>query len=613
MTGRPLLEVSGLRVQLANGTPIVDGVDFSLEGGKILGLVGESGSGKTTVALALLGFAKPGVRVADGTVRVGDEQLVGRPERELRRMRGVLVSYVPQDPASSLNPSLRVGEQLAEVLRVHSLPHDDARIEAALGRVQLPGSREFMRRFPHQLSGGQQQRVSIASALVCGPSLVVMDEPTTGLDVVTQAGVLEEVQRLRRELGLAIVYVSHNLAVIGELADEVAVMYAGRLVETGPTSAVLGRPRHPYTRGLVSSIPDFLEPQQLRGIAGVGVRIGEWPRGCSFAPRCEQRVPACEERLPELEPVASGSNVRCIEWRRTPRVSHYPAAMATHRSDSSPPVLEVESLRAVYRSRSGTVTAARDVSFSIGVGETVGLVGESGSGKTTIGRCIIGLHEPAAGKIRLNGVELAAQAGKRPRDARRLIQIVFQNPQDSLNPRHRILDEIARPAQILRGASRRAAEAEALSLLGQVQLPTSVAQRFPPELSGGERQRIAIARALAAGPSLLICDEITSALDVSVQATVLEVLVNLQTKLGLSMLFISHDLGVVASVASRALVLESGEVREEGELERVLRDPHDEYTRRLINAAPRLRTGIWNRDAGDNPSSERLPTSIGEP
>jgi peptide/nickel transport system ATP-binding protein len=588
MTGRPLLEVSGLRVQLTNGTPIVDGVDFSLAGGKILGLVGESGSGKTTVALALLGFAKPGVRIAEGNVRIGDERLVGRAERELRRLRGVLVSYVPQDPASSLNPSLRVGEQLAEILRVHSLPHDDAKIEAALGRVQLPSDREFRRRFPHQLSGGQQQRVSIAAALVCGPSLVVMDEPTTGLDVVTQAGVLQEVQRLRRELGVAIVYVSHNLAVIGELADEVAVMYAGRLVETGPTRTVLGRPRHPYTRGLVSSVPDFLEPQQPRGIAGVGVRIGEWPRGCSFAPRCEQRVPACEERLPELEPIPSDSEVRCIEWRRTPPVSQYPAAMAAHRSHGSPPVLEVESLRAVYGSRSGSVTAARDVSFSIGVGETVGLVGESGSGKTTIGRCIVGLHQPAAGKIRLNGVELAAQAGKRPREARRLIQIVFQNPQDSLNPRHRILDEIARPAQVLRGVSRRAAETDALSLLGQVQLPASVAQRFPPELSGGERQRIAIARALAAGPSLLICDEITSALDVSVQATVLEVLVNLQTELGLSMLFISHDLGVVASVASRALVLESGEVREEGELDRVLRDPHNEYTRRLISAAPRL-------------------------
>ena len=435
MTAQPLLEVSGLRVQLANGTPIVEGLDFAVGRGRILGLVGESGSGKTTAALSLLGFAKPGVRIASGTVRIGGEQLIGRPERELRRLRGILVSYVPQDPGSSLNPSLRVGEQLAEVLRVHALPYDQDGIKAALERVQLPTKREFMRRFPHQLSGGQQQRVSIATALMCGPSLVVMDEPTTGLDVVTQAGVLKEVQRLRRELGLSIVYVSHNLAVIAELADDVAVMYAGRIVETGATATVLGRPRHPYTRGLVSSIPDFLEPQQLRGIAGVGVRIGEWPPGCSFAPRCEQRVPACDEKLPGLEPISSGHLVRCIEWRRTAPVSHAPSNLTSHHAEVSTPLLEVESLRAGYGSRSGSVVAARDVSFSIAVGETIGLVGESGSGKTTIGRCIIGLHEPTGGKIRLNGAELAAQASKRPREARRKLQIVFQNPEDSLNPR----------------------------------------------------------------------------------------------------------------------------------------------------------------------------------
>jgi peptide/nickel transport system ATP-binding protein len=587
MTTRPILEVSGLRVQLANGTPIVEGVDLSLEPGQILGLVGESGSGKTTVALALLGYAKPGVHIAAGTVRVGDEQLVGRPEGELRRLRGALVSYVPQDPGSALNPSARVGDQLADVLRMHSLPADQDEIKEALGRVQLPTTREFVRRYPHQLSGGQQQRVAIATALVCGPALVVMDEPTTGLDVVTQAGVLKEVQRLRRDLGVAVIYVSHNLAVVRELSDAVAVMYAGRVVETGPTAALLARPRHPYTRGLVASIPDFLEPRQLRGISGVGVRIGAWPKGCAFAPRCEQRVPLCDEKVPELEVVSPGSLVRCVEWQKTPPVTSLPIEVRP-RQDASTPLLRVENLRAVHRSRAGDVVAVRDVSFSVAIGETVGLVGESGSGKTTIGRCIAGLHELAAGSIRLDGVELAAQASKRPRGQRRQIQIIFQNPQDSLNPRRQILDEISRAARILRGVSRRTAAAEAMKLLGQVQLPSSVAYRYPAELSGGERQRVAIARALAAGPSLLICDEITSALDVSVQATVLEVLRTLQTELGLSMLFITHDLAVVASMAKRVLVLESGVVREQGDLERVLADPQDEYTRRLIVAAPRL-------------------------
>jgi peptide/nickel transport system ATP-binding protein len=587
MTPGTILEVSGLRVQLANGTPIVEGVDLFLEPGRILGLVGESGSGKTTVALALLGYAKPGVRIAAGTVRVGDEQLIGRPERELRRLRGALVSYVPQDPGSALNPSARVGEQLADVLRTHSLPADQDQIKEALGRVQLPATKEFIRRYPHQLSGGQQQRVAIATALVCGPSLVVMDEPTTGLDVVTQAGVLKEVQRLRRELGVAVIYVSHNLAVVQELSDDVAVMYAGRIVEAGATAALLARPRHPYTRGLVASIPDFVKPRQLRGISGVGVRIGAWPRGCPFAPRCEQRVPQCEEKVPDLEVVPSGSLVRCIEWQRTPPVTSLPIQTRL-RQDASTPLLGIESLRAVHRSRAGDVVAVRDVSLSVAVRETMGLVGESGSGKTTIGRCIAGLHEPTAGSIRLNGVELAAQASKRPRAQRRQIQIVFQNPQDSLNPRRKVLDEISRPARILRGLSRRAAEDDAVKLLGQVQLPSSVASRYPGELSGGERQRVAIARALAARPSLLICDEITSALDVSVQATVLEVLRTLQAELGLSMLFISHDLAVVASMATRVLVLESGVVREQGDLERVLTAPQDQYTRRLITAAPRL-------------------------
>lgn len=605
MTNRPILDVSGLRVQLANGTPIVEGVDLCLEPGRILGLVGESGSGKTTVALALLGYAKPGVRIAAGRVRVGDEQLVGRPERELRRLRGALVSYVPQDPGSALNPSARVGEQLADVLRMHSLPADQDQIKQALGRVQLPTTKEFVRRYPHQLSGGQQQRVAIASALVCGPALVVMDEPTTGLDVVTQAGVLKEVQRLRHQLGVAVIYVSHNLAVVGELSDEVAVMYAGRIVETGPTAGLLRRPRHPYTRGLVASVPDFLEPRQLRGISGVSVRIGAWPRGCAFAPRCDQRVLRCDEEVPELEAVSPGSLVRCIEWQRTPPVTSLPIEERPPQ-DASVPLLGVENLRAVHRSRAGDVVAVRDVSFSVAVGETVGLVGESGSGKTTIGRCIVGLHEPAAGSIRLNGAELAAQANKRPRGQRRQIQIVFQNPQDSLNPRCQILDEISRAARILRGLGRRDAEAEAVNLLEQVQLPASVAYRYPPELSGGERQRVAIARALAAGPSLLICDEITSALDVSVQATVLEVLRVLQAELELSMLFISHDLAVVASMATRVLVLESGVVREQGDLERVLTAPQDEYTRRLIVAAPRLTTDVPEHvpEAAEAPGTE---------
>ena len=587
MSVHPLLEVTGLRIELLSGAPIVEELDLSLSAGRIVGIVGESGSGKTTTSLALLGFARPGVRIAGGSIRVAGEELVGRPEAELRRLRGRLVSYVPQDPAAALNPSIRIGDQIREVLRAHSGGGEPAEVSRALERVELPATRDFVRRFPHQLSGGQQQRVAIATALVGRPPLVVMDEPTTGLDVVTQASVLDEIQRLRRELGLAIVYVTHNLAVVSSIADEIAVMYAGRIVESGPAAIVLGSPRHPYTRGLVSSIPDFLTPRELRGIPGIAVGIGGRPPGCTFAPRCDQRRDACEVMPPPLEEIATAHRVRCLEWQRTPPLVLTPSGGASTVTATSP-LLEVESLRAAHRSRSGDVVAASDISFSIARGEAVALVGESGSGKTTIGRCICGLHAPDGGRILLGGVELAPRAIERPRQARQQIQIVFQNPYDTLNPRTKIIDEIARPARILRGIGRRESLAVAAMLIEQVSLPQRLAHRFPAELSGGERQRVAIARALAAEPSLLICDEITSALDVSVQATVLELLARLRSELGLALLFISHDLGVVAHVASRALVLESGVVREQGTLGDVLERPQDDYTKRLIAAAPRL-------------------------
>ena len=587
MSDRPLLEVTGLRVELLSGAPIVEEINLSLGAGRIVGIVGESGSGKTTTSLALLGFARPGVRIAGGSIRVAGEELVGRTEAELRRLRGRLVSYVPQDPAAALNPSIRIGDQIREVLRAHSDGGDPAEVSGALERVELPATRDFVRRYPHQLSGGQQQRVAIAAALVGRPPLVVMDEPTTGLDVVTQASVLDEIQRLRRELGVAIVYVTHNLAVVSSIADDIAVMYAGRIVECGPAATVLGAPRHPYTRGLVASIPDFLAPRELRGIPGIAVGIGGRPPGCAFAPRCDQRRDACEASSPPLAEITPDHQVRCLEWQRTPPLALTPYEGATMVATASP-LLAVESLRAVHPSRSGDVVAAHDVSFTIARGEAVALVGESGSGKTTIGRCIGGLHTPAAGRILLESVALAHRAGQRPRHVRQQIQIVFQNPYDTLNPRTKIIDEIARPARILRGIGRRESLAVAAMLLEQVRLPQRLAYRFPAELSGGERQRVAIARALAAEPSLLICDEITSALDVSVQATVLELLAQLRSELGLALLFISHDLGVVAHVASRALVLESGVVREQGTLGDVLERPQDDYTKRLIAAAPRL-------------------------
>jgi len=584
------LAVRGLRIELRSGEPVVDGVTLSVSKGEILGLVGESGSGKTTTALALLGYARPGVRVTRGSVEVAGKELAGQGERTARPLRGSLVSYVPQDPASALNPSLRIRAAIQDMLDEHaSARPPGSSVETALESVHLPPTREFVQRFPHQLSGGQQQRVTIAIALTCEPPLVVLDEPTTGLDVVTQARILDEIRRLRRERGLAMVYVTHDLAVVAQIADRIAVMYAGRIVEEGPAADLLEAPRHPYTRGLVASIPDHVEPRRLRSMPGVAVGIGERPPGCAFAARCPQRVARCDDELPRLEPIGAGRSVRCFEWRRTlplaaePRFDRANLAAAAHGA-----ILRVEELRAEHRSRHETTVAAEDVSFAIAGGACVALVGESGSGKTTIARCIVGLHEPSEGRILLDGRPLAGKAAARTLEARRRIQIVFQNPYDSLNPRHRIRDSIARPAHLLRRLSRRQADAEVDRLLEQVRLPRRIAERFPGELSGGERQRVAIARALAAKPDLVVCDEITSALDVSVQAAVLELLAELRAEFGLSLLFISHDLGVVASVADWVLVLDRGRVCEAGPVEVVLRSPSSAYTRRLLEAAPRL-------------------------
>ena len=514
-----VLHAEGLTVELPGGRAAVDDVSIAVGPGEILGLVGESGSGKTTLALALLGYARPGCRIVAGSVEVAGMRLTGLDEAEARSHRGRVVSYVPQDPASALNPSLRVGDAVGDVAREHGGGAGRGGVLQALGRVHLPADAAFARRYPHELSGGQQQRVTIATALVCEPAVVVMDEPTTGLDVVTQARILEEVERLRSERGIAVVYVSHDLAVVASIADRVAVMYEGRIVEEGDATQVITRPQHEYTQRLVASIPQLVE------------------------------------RRPE-------------------------------RTEAGTAILSVDGLDAAH----GRVPVVDDVSFELSAARALRSSASRGRGRRRSRAASRGSTPPSAGAIRLDGEQLAPRARSRTRQQRRRLQIVFQNPYDSLNPRRRIRDEIARPARLLRGISAADAEAEVARLLERVRLPSRLADRFPGELSGGERQRVAIARALAAGPELLVCDEITSALDVSVQAAVLELLQELRAELGLSLLFISHDLAVVGTVADDVLVLESGCVRETGPTAQVLSSPQDDYTRRLLEAAPSLPT-----------------------
>ncbi len=414
----------------------------------------------------------------------------------------------------------------------------------------------------------------------------MLDEPTTGLDVVTQGLILEEVNRLRHELDVALVYVSHDLAAVSTVTDRIAVMYCGQILEQAELGAIIGRPRHPYTAGLASSVPDHRRPQHLVGIPGVAPEDPDRLPGCLFAPRCGLRIPECEQARPPVTEAADGHLVRCFRWADTTRPLPLPRQITSPLRQSA--LLAVSDLTARHRTRGLTTTAVNSVSFNVWPGSCVALVGESGSGKTTIARCLAGLHSPDGGSIEFGGERLAALARRRTREQRRRVQLISQNPYESLNPRHTIADQIGWPARALRGASKREAQSEVGLLLERVRLPARLGERYPSSLSGGERQRVAIARALAAHPDLLVCDEITSALDVSVQAAALDLLHDLQTELGLALLFITHDLGLVAAVADDVLVLERGTQVETGDTVSVLHAPAAPYTRRLIGAAPTL-------------------------
>lgn len=604
-TDELLLEASRLSVELLSGRPVIQDVSLQLAPGEAIGLVGESGSGKTTTALALLGYARPGMRLAAGRVVISGHEVEISNELAARSIRGRLASHVPQDPATSLNPSMRVGAFIDDVLRSHGVDRAGGKTAlTAFKRVHLPATTEFARRFPHQLSGGQQQRVLIASALVCGAPLMVLDEPTTGLDVVTQAHVLEAITELHRERGLAMVYVSHDLAVVSQVADRIAVMYGGRVVEEGTTGSILSRPRHPYTRGLIDSIPDYAVRRHLHGIPGVAVGLDDRPRGCAFAPRCPQRVARCESELPSLTGHHDGRRVRCFEVDRTPPLDS--AEHVAARQTRSEPMLVVDELTAIHKGRGTTVMAAQHVSFEVDRAGCIALVGESGSGKTTIARAIAGLHPPSEGTIRLGSELLAASAKDRPREIRRRCQIIFQNPYESLNPRHRVGDQINRPSRILRGLSSAEADAETVELLDRVRLPKRLARNFPAELSGGERQRVAIARALAAHPDVVICDEITSALDVSVQAAVIDLLSQLRDDLGLTLVFITHNLGVVNAIAERVLILDQGVICEQGTVDSVFTDPQHQRTRELLSSAPRLNSTKGVRPSVDQTAGQAI-------
>jgi peptide/nickel transport system ATP-binding protein len=585
--GQARLEVRDLEVRSGRrGPAVVTGVSFAVRAGEVLGLVGESGSGKTTVALALLGHTRRGLSFGGGEIRLDGTDLLRLRPGGLRRLRGARVSYVPQDPAAALNPALRIGYQLREALRVHAgaAGDPDARIAEVLREVRLDAVPGLLRRYPHQLSGGQQQRVALAMAFACRPALIVLDEPTTGLDVSTQRHVLDTMRSLCHGYGVAAVYVSHDLAVVSELVAEVAVMYAGRIVEAGPASLLFHRPLHPYTRGLLASVPTPGGSGRLTGIPGQQPAPGQRGRGCSFAPRCGLALAQCRDREPE-QIIFSGRTVRC--WRAAEGTAGQPARAALPALGTAKPGTAVLSLRGVCASYGG-VPVLSSIDLDVPSGSCTAIVGESGSGKTTLARCIVGLHRSWTGEITLHGSPLEHSARHRPRLVLKQIQCVFQNPYTSLNPRKTIGQIVAEPLQRFLGLSRGEQAGRVVAALGDVSLGSRFLDRYPDQLSGGERQRVAIARALVVEPDLLVCDEVTSALDVSVQAVIVELLRTVTARRQLAMVFITHNLALVRSVAQVAVVLRQGEIVEAGPAGQVLAHPASDYTARLMADVPRL-------------------------
>lgn len=637
MTHAPLLQLTHLAVDYRQRTrwlPAVRDVTFTIEPGQTVGLVGESGSGKTTIALAIMGFLGENGRVSGGDIAFDGAPLpVGDPAA-MRAYWGNQVALVPQDPLSSLNPSMRVGDQVTELLRRHTSMSKRAastRVLDLLQMVKLPDAARVAASYPHQISGGMQQRVMIAMALSTEPKLLVLDEPTTALDVTTEAAILDLVRDLIRERETAVLYVSHDFGVIGRICDRVVVLYAGDVVEQGPVSQIYHRPIHPYTRGLLASVPSLGQTKQttpLQSMRGHIPGLSARPDGCVFAPRCPVAVEACT-RWPPLEPVAGADNtVRC---HRAAEIASGELAVTfeqdepvttSQNSADDARLLTLDTVRVhfplrrtlgdIARRRPGEQVKAVDgVTLTMTPGRTLGLVGESGSGKTTLARAIVGLVEPTDGNITLLGAALPDTLRQRDVATLRDIQYVFQNPEEALNPYLTVGEALRRPLMTLRGLSRQAADAEVARLLSDVSLAAAYADRYPRQLSGGEKQRVAIARAFAANPALLIGDEAVSALDVSVQASILNLLTTLQAEHGNAILFISHDLSVVSYLADEVAVMYLGHLVELVSAESMLQPPHHPYTEALLSAIPNPNPDA-EQDAillqGDVPSAINVPS-----
>jgi oligopeptide/dipeptide ABC transporter ATP-binding protein len=621
----PILEIDDLHTEIRLRSAVVhaiDGVSLTIDPGECLGIVGESGSGKTMTALSVMRLLPNGGHITGGRIMLDGTDIAGLPESKMQDIRGNLVGMIFQDPLTSLNPTMTIGEQIAESVRLHrGASHKEAldRAVEVLGLVGMPRPTERVSNYPHQLSGGMRQRVMIAMALACEPKLLIADEPTTALDVTIQKQILELIDDLRQRLGMAVILVTHDLGVIAGRADRVAVMYAGRVVETTTTAALFANPRHPYTEALFESLPEKAasDPavKRLYNIPGQPPDLTAPPPGCKFAARCRYAQDKCRASEPALTAQPIGHEYRCffpvgdaadttpasqLDQPETPVAKTEEGqdlplrAVAAAENGKPRELLRIEHLvkdfsvtaGAVLQRRVGAVSAVADVSFNVPAGTTFGLVGESGCGKTTIGRLIVGLEKPTRGSIVFDNEDLAKLGRGERRRRSRKVQLMFQDSYASMDPRMRVATILGEPLVIQHEGSRGEREKRVRAILDEVGLPAAAAERYPHEFSGGQRQRLGLARALILRPSMIVADEPVSALDVSIQAQILNLMKDLQRENGLTYLFISHDLSVINYMADTIGVMYLGKLVEVGPALDVYHRPIHPYTKGLIDTVP---------------------------
>ncbi len=636
-----VLEVDNLQISYETrkgDVEAIQGVSFKVHEAETVGLVGESGCGKSTIAFGIVNFLGSNGKIVDGSIRFQGEDLVGRSQEELKKLRGDRISMVFQDPMQALNPSIRLGEQLAEVLTCHK---DISKKEAwersiqMLKRVNMPDVENMMARYSHQISGGQQQRIVIAMAMLNNPALIIMDEPTTALDVTVEAAVLDLLEELKRDFNAANIFITHNLGVVARVSDYLCVMYAGQMVESGPMAEIFRNPRHPYTRGLLACVPRLGESKETSVLHPISGRVPppaeRSKTECIFAPRCEFVTEECRKARPGFTEIIPEHTARCIYALDIE--DHSPTVIKRRKAKETPAPVQTEApkedlisfdkLKVYYPAESNSVVslfglgekkyvkAVDDVSLRVAKGRTLGIVGESGCGKSTLVKGLIGLEPVTSGNVEFMGFDVTQRVTERDTKMIKEMQMVFQNPDSTLNPSFSVGWQIARPIKRFKTVPRNQVKSEVIKLLKAVRLPPTFYDRLPRQLSGGEKQRVGIARALASRPDLIICDEPVSALDVSVQAAVINLLLEIQQVFGSSMIFIAHDLSVVRYFSDDIAVMYLGHVVEIGPADAIYSPPYHPYTEALLSAVPVPDPDIKQKDlrlSGNVPSALDPPS-----